>query len=131
MLGPMSAGSHVRRTWHHARLASWLLVALLVLPALARALTVDFVSRGMTECAPRIRACYERGLASRPELGGRLEVRFVIGPDGVVSGAHVHRSTLESPSVEACIVEEISRQRFDTRGSQAAITVTYPLLFSP
>src|SRR4051794_21306593 len=42
------------------------------------------------------RACYRRGLAERPDLGGKVTVKFEVDPKGKVLGKpHIASSTLE------------------------------------
>ena len=42
----------------------------------------------------QIRFCYEQGLHSRPDLSGRVGVRFIISPSGGVQTAMVASTTL-------------------------------------
>jgi hypothetical protein len=48
----------------------------------------------------QVNHCYEQGLAARPNLEGRVVVRFVIGAYGTVIAANVADSSLAVPSVD-------------------------------
>lgn len=76
-----------------------------------------------------VRACYERGLARRPELAGRVTLAWDIQPDGSVAGARVESSTLSEPTVERCLVGALSRARF-TRAAEPQ-RVRYPFELRP
>ncbi len=75
--------------------------------------------------------CYDRELAKSPGIGGRVVVRFEIGPDGSVRAASTKSSTLGHAAVEACVVGRFLRMRFPSPAGGGAVTVSYPLTFSP
>jgi len=76
-----------------------------------------------------IRACYQRELNRARDLGGKLNVKFVIGGDGAVkSTAIAPGSTLHNDAVESCVRSQIARLRFPAKGGTA--TVNYPFVFS-
>ncbi len=79
---------------------------------------------------PAMRACYERGLARRRTLHGRVVVVFVIDRDGLVSSAQSRRSDLDDAEVVACIVRRFGGLKFP-RPKGGPVTVVYPITFAP
>ncbi|MCB0361282.1 MAG: TonB family protein [Bdellovibrionales bacterium] len=73
--------------------------------------------------------CYERGLQSDVNLGGRVSIKFVISPQGRVSSAQVARSTLSSSQVENCLLNKLRAWRFPKPRGNVAVKVDYPFLF--
>ncbi len=80
---------------------------------------------------PTIRSCYEQALASSPALTGRMVLRLDIWPEGEVIGQEVVVSTLDSPELDACILEKAPALRFEPLGEGNTASVQVPLLFSP
>lgn len=73
-----------------------------------------------------VRACYERALAHRPGLTGRVAIQFVITGGGAVSDSRLYSSSLESPETEACIAERACAWQFPATNSGGPVIVTYP-----
>src|SRR5689334_15094552 len=46
-------------------------------------LTRDEIRLVVRAKLPQVRACFDEGLARKPELGGRVVLRFTIGPRGM------------------------------------------------
>jgi len=78
-----------------------------------------------------IRACYQRGLQLRPDLGGKVVARFVIGADGSVSEVTLRSSTLGEPTVQACIQGRLAGMTFPAPPGGGIVIVSYPFVFSP
>ena len=78
-----------------------------------------------------LRACYRAALDHEPELAGTIEVSFVVGPDGHVTRATLHESTMGRPQVEACLLEEFRSLQFARPIGQDTHSVVYPLIFTP
>ncbi len=55
--------------------------------------------------------CYKQELKYNPEIKGKIIVRFVINPDGIVTSASIISSTLKSPRMESCIINRVRRWR--------------------
>ena len=79
----------------------------------------------------QVRACYERGLQLRPELAGKVVVKFVIGKDGTVSSLRMRSSTLGDETVEACIEKRMITMIFPEPTGGGTVVVSYPLVFVP
>lgn len=77
-----------------------------------------------------VQECYRIGLLDRPELDGRVAVKFIISPDGTVQMAAVAMSTLDSAPVEECIVRAVRTWTFPLPdgGGIVIVVVTYPFL---
>lgn len=76
-----------------------------------------------------VQRCYERALATNPELRGRVTVQFTVGADGSVSDARLPENGLND-SVGNCILGRVRRWRFDPP-SGGTVTVRRPYLLEP
>ena len=96
----------------------------------------DYQSRSAESLAEKIRsrytrflACYSAGLEVDPQLRGRVQLRLVISPRGLVAKARVVANELTNCEVSACLRREASQLLFET--SDDADTVTVPFAFAP
>jgi len=55
--------------------------------------------------------CYRQELKYNPDVRGKIVVRFVLNPEGIVTAVSIVSSTLESPRMESCIVGRIRQWR--------------------
>ena len=94
-------------------------------------LSREVVSRYVRRHRNEIRYCYQRRLDSRPELRGRVVVRFVISPGGAVSSSAVASSTLGDPETEQCVARAIQRIAFPQPEGGGVVVVTLPFQFEP
>lgn len=78
-----------------------------------------------------VRGCYDQGLSRDPNLRGRVEVQFAIGPTGAVSTSVVGESSLPDGAVAQCIAKAVRRWRFPTAALGGSALVTYPFTLSP
>jgi hypothetical protein len=94
------------------------------------AYAADDLNRVIRARAGAFRACYQKELERAPGLGGKLVVRFKIGPDGAVASVRVDaaQTTLRSEAVASCVTAQVARLQFRPTGGIAE--VTYPFLFS-
>jgi TonB family protein len=76
-----------------------------------------------------VRACYERALKRRPDIGGRLVLRFSLTPAGTVSSVEVDEDTLGDPEVTACVRNAVAAWRF--AAPPRKVEVTFPFVFQP
>lgn len=89
------------------------------------------IQNGMAVRKASFRFCYERELRGKPELQGRVEMRFVIGLDGKVSGEpKIIGSTLKDAAVEGCLVDSVKKASFD-KPDGGVCTVNWPFRFEP
>lgn len=76
-----------------------------------------------------IQKCYVSALRKRPDLAGKVIVRFAISPEGAVLEAQATESIGE-PSVDACIVKQVKSWKFP-KPKGGKVFVTYPFVFQP
>ncbi len=78
----------------------------------------------------QIRYCYENELQTKPNLAGKVAVRFVIAPNGDVQSAKVAEgSTLNEPTLGECIAVRVRSWKFPSPKGGGAVIVTYPFVF--
>ncbi len=94
----------------------------------AGGLTMEEVRRVVARQRGQIRFCYEQALTSRPDLSGRVSVRWVVSPDGHVatSGIDASRTDIHASQVESCVAQAVSRWTFPAGDGPTA--VTYPFV---
>jgi len=81
------------------------------------------VAAYMNSKAGAIKACYQKGLQSNPDLSGSIKVRFLIQPSGSIAGAKMESSSLGSESVESCIMNNIKSWKFPQAKNGGGTTV--------
>ncbi len=92
--------------------------------------TEDEINRVVKRSAGLFRACYQKELNRSPGIGGKVVIKFTIGPDGSVkSSSPTGGSTLGNQAVKSCVARNVNRLRFPPKGAIAH--VKYPFLFSP
>ena len=96
---------------------------------LAAALDAQSVEKIIRKNSAILRYCYERELQKKPDLRGKIVVKFSIEQDGKVRSAKVESSTLQDATVEACIVDRFKKMKFPASDEEAV--VRYPIMFSP
>ena len=102
--------------------------SLLATSALAM-ISREYILRVVRAHLPEIRACYEDGLRSHPDLAGRVVIRFSILGDGTVPSADVTASTLSDPAVGQCIAARVRTFVFPPIDRVGGIQVNYPFIF--
>jgi TonB family protein len=75
-----------------------------------------------------VRFCYEQELNQRPDLQGRVAVKFIISPTGAVQTAATASSTIGNAKVENCIVSAVRRWTFPSPEGGGIVVVTYPFV---
>ncbi|HEX6835816.1 MAG TPA: AgmX/PglI C-terminal domain-containing protein, partial [Polyangia bacterium] len=95
----------------------------------ASCLDREIVRRVIRQHHNEVRYCYERGLAARPELAGRIVTAFTIAATGRVLGSSVTDSSLRDRDVEECIAAAV--RRWDFPSSAQMTSVSYPFILSP
>ncbi|HEY8570520.1 AgmX/PglI C-terminal domain-containing protein [Microbulbifer sp.] len=74
---------------------------------------------------------YNRELRNNPALQGKMVLRITIKPDGSVSLAKVESSDMDSPALNAQIIERVERFNFGEKAGVPTITILYPIDFLP
>jgi TonB family protein len=104
-----------------------------VIPGTAQvlgAMPKEIIRRVIHRHSPEVRLCYERELLRRPDLTGRVVVRFIISPTGTVTAANVQASTMNHPVLEQCVVAAVRRWTFPQPHGGGIVVVTYPFTFT-
>ena len=90
------------------------------------------------ELVPLARACYEQLLEREPDAGGRVSLHFGIVGDaklgGYVDDASIDAGTpedIQDPEMQTCMRESMMSIAFAPPAKGGAVTVDYPLVFSP
>jgi hypothetical protein len=99
-------------------------------PEITGHLPAEVIQRIVRQNYGRFRFCFENGLRQNQELGGRVQVRFVIGRSGGVTLAQDSGSDLPDQGVRQCVVSSFSSLSFpEPQGG--IVTVVYPIVFTP
>jgi TonB family protein len=94
-------------------------------------IAASVVRTRMRTVMPRVRACYDRALATETSpLVGTIAVRLVIDGRGDVVDASIARSTLGRPALEACVLSAVGELKLPPI-ARAPITIVYPFRFEP
>lgn len=91
----------------------------------------EVIRRVILSHRAQIRYCYEKELASRADLEGRVLVEFVIAADGRVTSARAAEDTLATPAVGQCLVSKVRTWTFPQPKGGGVVVVSYPFMFKP
>ena len=80
--------------------------------------------------AGMFRACYERRLQIKPNLRGKLVVRWTIWIDGSVKQAMIVSSTIHDSGVERCVLSIVRRMHFE-KPKGGVCVIQWPMVFNP
>ena len=94
-------------------------------------LSKEVIRRVIRQHINEIRFCYEQVLATKPDLGGRVGIQFIISPTGAVQMSKLASSTLGNGTVEQCIVKAVRRWTFPSPEGGGVVIVTYPFVLAP
>ncbi len=93
-------------------------------------LTRDEIRLVVRAKLPQVRACFDAGLARAPEIGGRVVLRFTIGPDGRADAITVEQDEVGEAVVAECLCEQLRSWQFPQPRGGVPITIAYPFVFS-
>ncbi|MBM66757.1 MAG: hypothetical protein CMH55_11050 [Myxococcales bacterium] len=93
------------------------------------ALDPEVVRRVVRRHRAQIKYCYELELLRTPGLEGKVQVQWVIGPDGRVNRTKITSTTMKSANVEACIQRKIRTWVFDQPKGGGIVVVNWPFFF--
>jgi hypothetical protein len=91
-------------------------------------LSKEQINRVVRAHAAAVKYCYEKELQRHQGLSGRIDLAWVIRPNGTVDRARVSRSTMGNRDVEGCIERQVRNWQFP-KSIAETIVGTYPLLF--
>ncbi len=78
----------------------------------------------------RFRRCYEQALKLSPDLEGKLQVRFVVAPDGhVAQAAESSSPPFPSATVRECVLDTTRSLVFPKPAGGGVVVVVYPFVF--
>ena len=97
-------------------------------PDIHGSLSKETIRRVIHRHLAEVRACYEQRLISRPDLQGRISVRFIIASSGLVQGAASVGSDLRDATTEQCVVSAVRRWTFPMPSGGGVVSVTYPFM---
>ncbi|MDD9946993.1 MAG: TonB family protein [Myxococcales bacterium] len=93
-------------------------------------LSKEVIRRVIRRHINEVRFCYEQELNSRPDLQGRVAVKFIISPTGAVQTAAVSKSTLGNAKAEQCIAKAVRRWTFPAPEGGGIVVVNYPFVLA-
>ncbi|MBL8918721.1 MAG: TonB family protein [Myxococcaceae bacterium] len=76
-----------------------------------------------------IKFCYEKELQQNAKLAGKIAVTWTIDATGSIADAQVAESGVDSPNVEACMLERIRRWKFPEPKGGGVVVITFPWVF--
>ncbi len=89
----------------------------------------EVIYRIVRQSFGRLRACYDAGLKTNPELQGRVALRFVIGADGGISQVK-GGGDLPDKDVVNCVTRSLDGVNFP-RPESGTVEVSLPVVFTP
>jgi TonB family protein len=99
-------------------------------PDLVGSLSKETIRRYIGRHIAEVRFCYESQMNARPDLQGRVAIKFVISPSGAVMKAAVAQSDVGSARLEQCIADTVRRIDFPAPEGGGLVVVTYPFVLS-
>jgi pSer/pThr/pTyr-binding forkhead associated (FHA) protein len=91
-------------------------------------LSKEVIRRIIQRHVNEVKFCYEQELNQRPDLQGRISVKFIISPTGAVQTAATADSTMGNAKVEGCVVAAVRRWTFPSPEGGGIVVVTYPFV---
>jgi hypothetical protein len=93
-------------------------------------LSKEVIRRVIRRHINEVKFCYEQELNQRPDLEGRVTVKFIISPTGAVQSALVSETTLGAPRSENCIAQAVRRWTFPAPEGGGIVIVNYPFMLT-
>jgi TonB family protein len=91
----------------------------------------EIIRRVIRQHINEMKSCYEERLPARPDMSGRVSVKFTIAATGMVTESELAHSTMNEPTVEACLIKAVRRWQFPRPEGGGIVIVTYPFSFTP
>ncbi|AUX47284.1 uncharacterized protein SOCE26_088020 [Sorangium cellulosum] len=96
----------------------------------ARSADVQIIQQGIAQAKRKVRACYQRELANRPDAAGSVQVTLEIDQAGAVSDLTLSESTVRSPAFDVCLTRVYRELKFAGL-EQGETTVSTSFTFVP
>lgn len=90
-------------------------------------LSKDIVRMVVRAHQREVRKCYEETLNKRPDVTGRMTIRWVVAADGTVIESSVDQSDVPD-EIGVCVAHASRRWRFPSFGSGGVVVIRYPFL---
>lgn len=90
----------------------------------------EVIASHLSRRRAELNLCYEQALRKNPDLRGRLDLLFMLGPNGRVVAAEVQDSTVKDPAVAECLMSRALKWRFPRARESLVCTFRYPLFFT-
>ena len=89
------------------------------------------IDQGVKEAMPAIRNCYVQEVEKRPELSGKLKMKFVIGNDGSVQSVKykADESSFDDPVVIECVSQEMMKMTFPVPKGGGIVIASHRFVF--
>ncbi len=91
-------------------------------------LTKEQVARVVRAHSNAVKFCYEKELQRKPTLAGKIEVYWVIVPDGSVEKSKIGSTTMDDGAVEGCVARQVKQWMFPKSDGRTVVQ-SYPFLF--
>lgn len=94
---------------------------------------MDVIRKFVLERREKVRPCYDKAQAGRPNFKGDVMMRFVLSPSGDVQQIFYDQaeSTLYAPDVGECIAAGMKTWKFPPSSRGMETKVGYPFNFNP
>ncbi len=92
-------------------------------------LTRDQVGRVIHAHMNEIRYCYDSAILRDPDIEGKMNADFSIGPQGVVSTARSGSSSVSDRRLQDCILARLKQWKFPKPKGGVTVAVSYPFMF--
>ncbi len=95
--------------------------------------TTQVIQDVVSQNRAKVRACYDAVQKKLPDLKGDLFLKFTLNAEGGVKSIEqdLEKSTLKSPEVAKCAMDEIKSWKFPPSSRGMDTTVNYPFNFKP
>lgn len=93
-------------------------------------LTRDEIRLVVRAKLPQVRACFDAALERDADIGGRVVLRFTIGPDGRADAIAVEEDQVGDALLAECLREQLRAWQFPQPRGGTPITIAYPFVFS-
>ena len=91
-------------------------------------LTKEQVAKVVRAHQNAIKFCYEKELQRKPTLAGKIEVYWVIVPDGTVEKSKIAATSVEDSAVEGCVARQVKQWVFPKSDGRTVVQ-SFPFLF--
>ncbi len=91
-------------------------------------LTADQIFRVVNAHIAALKYCYEKELQRKPDLAGKIELRWLIKPAGTVEQVGTASNTLGDKAVESCMQRQVKAWRFP-KATSPTLVQKFPFMF--